>query len=471
VLLLPERWQFHLPDFGGRRSVRQRLSLLLLAVTVVWFAAAVAVPVSDARAASPGLNGKIVFVSGKGSDAALFTINPDGSGLTRLFPADGVPDTEPTWSPDGRHIAWIRNGAVWVADADGLGAQAAEESAYRFRAPVWAPDGRSIYAIADVNAGAYTGDRASVFRINTSTKKAVEVTPDAQSDYYYKSNSMDRPQVFSDGSLLLLLGEFDCTQFDPSGGYRCSLGLRSAPDGSNPQTLWLHPSGNAIQPSGNAIGAPDLAPSGDAFVATTYPGSSESSLDLFTLGGTITRTLTQSQENTYDRDARFSPDGSTVVFTHEAQTTLFEQDHGAQTDLYFVGSNGADPRPLTVTASISESEASWQPQPSSLGTADLTPPVIRLRSTVGRPGKYVALHFVSTDRSRLTRETVSVYRGTKRIAWFYRLSIRDNSRGNSFDPWQVPLRYAGLTLRYCMTASDQYGNRSQQVCAPLRVQR
>lgn len=55
----------------------------------------------------------------------LWIINADGSGLKAfpdLIPA-GVEDGYHFWSPDGRQIAFTRNGQIWIARADGSGAQ------------------------------------------------------------------------------------------------------------------------------------------------------------------------------------------------------------------------------------------------------------------------------------------------------------------------------------------------------------
>ncbi|MEX2555952.1 MAG: hypothetical protein WEB06_09990 [Actinomycetota bacterium] len=68
---------------------------------------------------------RIVFGSDQdGGASELYTIRPDGSGLTRLT-TNTVSDSYATWSPDGSQIAVSRGamggggGTIWVMNADG----------------------------------------------------------------------------------------------------------------------------------------------------------------------------------------------------------------------------------------------------------------------------------------------------------------------------------------------------------------
>jgi Tol biopolymer transport system component len=78
--------------------------------------------------------GRIVFQRREGTHWEIFSVNPDGSGLTALTRPISVlvktlpHNVSPAWSPDGRHIVYLSNrdannsaGAwhLWVMDADG----------------------------------------------------------------------------------------------------------------------------------------------------------------------------------------------------------------------------------------------------------------------------------------------------------------------------------------------------------------
>ena len=71
-------------------------------VAVAAGAAALAVP---AAATFPGKNGKLVFEQPTKDGANLYSVAPDGSGLTRLTNRKGV-EGDSSWSPDGSKIAF-----------------------------------------------------------------------------------------------------------------------------------------------------------------------------------------------------------------------------------------------------------------------------------------------------------------------------------------------------------------------------
>ncbi len=89
------------------------------------------------------------------NDYDLFTANPDGSGVRRLTD-NAVQDTEPSWSPDGSRIAFVRrhisgppgrsnlNEEIYVVRADGSGPHRLTRHAGEDTSPAWSPDGSSI---------------------------------------------------------------------------------------------------------------------------------------------------------------------------------------------------------------------------------------------------------------------------------------------------------------------------------------
>ena len=102
-----------------------------------------------AHAAFPGYNGKILFWSERDEpgNVDLYTVDPDGSNVTRLT-TDPAVDQLARWSPDGQRIIFRRHfgpGAnTWyLINADGSG-QTATTLPNTTGPAAWSPDGQKI---------------------------------------------------------------------------------------------------------------------------------------------------------------------------------------------------------------------------------------------------------------------------------------------------------------------------------------
>ena len=106
--------------------------------------------ISGVLAAAPA-TAKIVFASSLnvkakgGSD--IYIMNPDGSDRINLTRHDAA-DSEPTWSPSGRHILFTldRDGDndLYRMNADGTNVRKIFEKWANRSNPAWSPDGRQI---------------------------------------------------------------------------------------------------------------------------------------------------------------------------------------------------------------------------------------------------------------------------------------------------------------------------------------
>src|SRR5262249_25622132 len=125
----------------NRSPLRRGLLLILLALAVMG-----GVLDRSANAAFPGQNGKIAFHRLVGR-FAIFTINPDGSGLTML--TDTLSNNQnPSWPADGSNIVFISdrdgNTEIYSMNADGSGQTRLTNNPASDFAPAWSPDGTKI---------------------------------------------------------------------------------------------------------------------------------------------------------------------------------------------------------------------------------------------------------------------------------------------------------------------------------------
>jgi TolB protein len=98
----------------------------------------------------------LLFVSTKDGDYAIFGADSGGKGLRRLTEEKGDPSTpaglffqvEPSWSPDGRRILFVSGregtGHLFVMDADGTGTRRLTDTKQDDGRASWSPDGAHI---------------------------------------------------------------------------------------------------------------------------------------------------------------------------------------------------------------------------------------------------------------------------------------------------------------------------------------
>jgi TolB protein len=97
---------------------------------------------------------RLLFAQSGAEPAGLYTMAADGSGHRLVTTADV---TQPSFSPDGNRIAFVRGDAVWTMASDGTGQRRLRAGPRCARAndcveldePRWSPDGRVIAVRAE----------------------------------------------------------------------------------------------------------------------------------------------------------------------------------------------------------------------------------------------------------------------------------------------------------------------------------
>jgi TolB protein len=273
-----------------------------------------AVFVGPAGAAYRGRNGLIV-VNRSGD---LYTLRPsDGKTLRRLTRNEGL-NTQPSWSPDGKEIAFAsdRNGVendVYVMKANGSGqTDIASLAGDDSHSPSWSPDGKRIVFVRDLN--------------------------DAAGEDLYVMNA--------DGSDVHLI--VTASGFDNSPAWSPDGKLIAYAHGTLLRTV--RPDGTGIRTLARNAGQPSWSPSGRRIV---YDCGSH----LCTIGrtGDDRRRLTRGPAS--DSAPAWSPDGRLIAF--ESDRTFL---HGEQQtdELYVMRADGAHLRRLTRNR-VDDFTPDWQP--------------------------------------------------------------------------------------------------------------
>src|SRR5918999_684057 len=123
-----------------------RLRLCALAIAALVMAA---LPPTGAGATFPGDNGKIIFTRGSiESPVFLVSMNPDGSGQTRLTPRSRD-SFGASWDPDGSRFVYARfndDGTVdlFLRDANGGNQTRVMDTPKDEFQPAFGPDGNQV---------------------------------------------------------------------------------------------------------------------------------------------------------------------------------------------------------------------------------------------------------------------------------------------------------------------------------------
>ena len=93
---------------------------------------------------------KIAFSSNRDGNAEIYVMDPDGSNQERLTD-DPEHDRNPTWSPDGTRIAFVRESGSYRMNSDGSGEKKLTSANPSHLA--WSPDGTRIaFALGELDS-------------------------------------------------------------------------------------------------------------------------------------------------------------------------------------------------------------------------------------------------------------------------------------------------------------------------------
>lgn len=273
---------------------------------------------ASAPATFPGQNGKILIsttVQSEGvSNIDIYAVDPVTGTDTRLTTDPGA-DRTPAASPDGLKIAFSRDEALYVMNADGTGETPLAASPPGGTDPAWSPDGTQIvFARQDTNAGDFgtklyviDADGGNLHRITSSASLRWDFAPDWSPD----------------GSSILFT--------------------------MHTNELWrLNPDGTGMTRILNYGREPSWSPDGSKIL---YQADGNPDTDLFVANPDGTDATNVTPEHTGDnRPGAFSPDGLRIAFGAVPGCC----------SLWTMNADGSNDAPL---APRQYSTLSWQPIP------------------------------------------------------------------------------------------------------------
>ena len=312
------------------------LSSLVAAAALVACALALLAAPHQAEAAFPGKNGRIAFHKDvAGGNYQIFTVLPDGTGEKRLTNTSARDyNIEPSFSADGRKIAWNRSGDIWTMDADGTDKRRLTSGPANDTDPAFSPDGR----------------RVAFVRYDPE---------DGQTDIYSKSLDGGLRRVTDDKDF-----EGDLS-FSPGGG-RIAFGLSEAVPGCGGcaypgEIATVRTDGRGRKVLTDAPGQsealdPDWSPDGRTLVFTYFDnGSEQARIETVGADGTGQRTVFSPDGTASAFSPVFSPDGTKIAFQYSGP------------DIWKIDADGTGLTNVTDTPGILDLAPNWGPKPQTTG--------------------------------------------------------------------------------------------------------
>ncbi|MGH9942827.1 MAG: Calx-beta domain-containing protein, partial [Pyrinomonadaceae bacterium] len=373
------------------------------------------------HAAAAGDNGRLVFA---GSES-LHTINPDGSGQTRLISNHTGEERYPAWSPDATKIVFCRRITqsydIFVVNADGSNevrltntANAASNPSSSCN-PSWSPDGAKI---------AFVGGGADILVMNADGSGIVNLTNHPATDV--------DPAWSPDGTRIAFasLRDFPGITGDIARGFEI---YSMNTDGSNVVRL----TNNQFPDS-----APSWSPDTTRLAFTRREINQQTgaqNVEIYAMNADGSGQTNLTNHPSSDFDPSWSPDGARIAFI-----TFRDAVHSSNTEIYMMDADGSFPTRITNNF-FEDREPNWgrapavatpTPTPTPAPTPAPTPSTISGRITDGNGNGLAGVTVILITNLKGSRSTVTQADGSYTLRYLpdAGVTVSPARTGTAFSP-------------------------------------
>ena len=292
---------------------------------------------------------RIAFVSSRNGNAEIYVMDADGSNQRRLT---NHPDRDfsPSWSPDGKRIAFVSNRdghvnirgrltyEIYVMDANGENQQNLTNDPSNDRSPSWSPDGKRIVFSSDRD-----NDRdhnIEIYVMDNDGDNQERLTDNLTEDQY--------PSWSPDGKRIAFSARRD-GHFENELGITYEIYVMDA-DGGNEQRL---------TENRNNDWSPSWSPDGKRIAFEADRKGDVVNWDIYVIDADGGNEQRLTENRVYDSSPSWFPDGKRIAFM---------SNRDGNTEIYVMDADGGNPQNLTNNPH-SDSSPAWLNSPFSVSPA------------------------------------------------------------------------------------------------------